>query len=57
MIINFLTEIQNQFLGSIHNLPRGGAMMILKGDDRGGGFQKMKGKNKEIIIAHPLYKL
>ena len=26
------------------------------GDDRG-GFQKMKGKNKEIIIAHPLDKL
>ena len=23
----------------------------------GGGFQKMKGKNKEIIIAHPLDKL
>ena len=22
-----------------------------------GGFKKMKGKNKEIIIAHPLYKL
>ena len=22
-----------------------------------GGFQKMKGKNKEIIIAHPLDKL
>ena len=24
---------------------------------RGGGFKKMKGKNKEIIIAHPLDKL
>ena len=23
----------------------------------GGGFKKMKGKNKEIIIAHPLDKL
>jgi len=23
----------------------------------GGGFQKMKGKNKEVIIAHPLDKL
>ena len=23
----------------------------------GGGFTKMKGKNKEIIIAHPLDKL
>ena len=26
-------------------------------DDQGGGFKKMKGKNKEIIIAHPLDKL
>ena len=25
--------------------------------DYQGGLQKMKGKNKEIIIAHPLYKL
>ena len=40
MIINFLTEIQNQFLGSIHNLPRGGAMMILRGDDQGGRLPK-----------------
>ena len=74
---------------SIHNLPRGWAMMILRGghsfsllwfrgggamifsfdkstsleggsekkpwDDQG-GFKKMKGKNKEIIIAHPLDK-
>ena len=26
-------------------------------DQEGGGFQKIKGKNKEIIIAHPLDKL
>ena len=26
-------------------------------DYQGGGFKKMKGKNKEIIIAHPLDKL
>ena len=26
-------------------------------DDQEGGFKKMKGKNKEIIIAHPLDKL
>jgi len=28
-----------------------------KPSDDQGGFQKMKGKNKEIIIAHPLDKL
>ena len=41
----------------------GGAMMFSFDKSKshaiigGGGFRKIKGKNKEIIIAHPLDKL
>ena len=35
----------------------GGAMIFSFDKSGGGGFKKLKGKNKEIIIAHPLDKL
>ena len=35
----------------------GGGGSEKKPRDFQGGFKKMKGKNKEIIIAHPLDKL